>query len=103
MVGKEKKSEMQKDLVLFDKVPWNSVDIKQHFDTAQINKDDAEDMLAVQNFSDNGTFLVRLDIHKGLNHLLSLMAELHQDVNSFLQGITTLLRIVENETLTSFA
>ena len=103
MVGKEKKSEMQKDLVLFDKVPWNSVDIKQHFDTAQINKDDAEDMLAVQNFSDNGTFLVRLDIQKGPNHLLSLMAELHQDVNSSLQGITTLLRIVENETFTSFA
>ena len=96
MVGKEEKSEMQKDLVLFDEVPWNSVDIKQHFDTAQINKDDAEDMLAVQNFSDNGTFLVRLDIHKGLNHLLSLMAELHQDVNSFLQGITALLRIVTN-------
>ena len=87
---------MQKDLVLFDKVPWNSVDIKQHFDTAQINKDDAEDMLAVQNFSDNGTFLVRVDIHKGLYHLLSLMAELHQDVNSFLQGITALLRIVTN-------
>ena len=103
MAGDKEKSEMQKDLELFDEVPWNSVDIKQHFDTAQINKDDAEDMLAVQNFSENGTFLVRLDIQKGPNHLLSLMAELHQDVNSFLQGITTLLRIVENETFTSFA
>ena len=61
---------MPQDLVLFNEVPWNNVDIQLHFDAAKINKEDAESMLSVQNFSDNGTYLVRLDIHKGPNHLL---------------------------------
>ena len=61
---KDKKSEMSQDLVLFNEVPWNNVDMQLHFDAFNINQEDAESLLSVQNFSDNGTFLVRLEEHK---------------------------------------
>ena len=64
------KSETSKDLVLFNQVPWSYVDMQQHFDAVKINKEDAESLLCDQNFTDNGTILIRHDIHQGPNHLL---------------------------------
>ena len=61
-IRSREKSETSQDLVLFNEVPWNNVDMQLHFDAVKINKKDAESMLSVQNFSDNGTFLVRLDV-----------------------------------------
>ena len=63
---------MSQDLVLFNEVPWNNVDMQLHFDAVKINKEDAESMLSVQNFSDNGTFLVRLDVDDGSQNNLML-------------------------------
>ena len=61
---------MSQDLVLFNEVPWNNVDMQLHFDTVNINQEDAESLLSVQNFSDNGAFLVRLDINEGQKNLM---------------------------------
>ena len=68
--NKREKSETSQELVLFNQVPWNDVDMQLHFDAVKINKEDAESLLSDQNFSDNGSFLIRHDNHKGPNHLL---------------------------------
>ena len=54
----------------FTEVPWNKVDMQQHFDAMKINKEEAESLLSVQNFFDNGTFMVRLDVHEEQNNLM---------------------------------
>ena len=64
------KSETSQNLVLFNEVPWNNVDMQLHFDAVNINQEDAESLLSVQNFSDNGAFLVRLDINEGQKNLM---------------------------------
>ena len=55
--------ETSQDLVLFNEVPWNNVDMQLHFDAVNINQEDAESLLSVHNFSDNGAFLVLSLIH----------------------------------------
>ena len=64
------KSETSQDLVLFNQVPWNYVDMQQHYDAVKINNEDAESLLCDQNFTDHGTILIRHDIHQGPYHLL---------------------------------
>ena len=64
------KSETSQDLVLFNEVLWNNVDMQLHFDAFNINQEEAESLLSVQNFSDNGAFLVRLDINEGQKNLM---------------------------------
>ena len=68
--NKREKSETSQELVLFNQVPWNYVDMQQHYDAVKINNEDAESLLCDQNFTDNGTILIRHDIHQGPNHLL---------------------------------
>ena len=57
-----KKEIVEQDLGLFNEIPWNNVDMQLHFDAFTMNKEDAEDLLSVQNFIDDGTFLIRLEI-----------------------------------------
>ena len=52
--GTEEKKE-KSDGVLFNHIPWNNVDIQQHFDAVTMNKEESENLLSDQNFSDDGT------------------------------------------------
>ena len=59
--GTEEKRE-KSDGVLFNHIPWNNVDIQQHFDAVTMNKEESENLLSDQNFSDDGTFLIRVEV-----------------------------------------
>ena len=59
--GTEEKKE-KSDGVLFNHIPWNNVDIQQHFDAVTMNKEESENLLSDQNFSDDGTFLIRVEV-----------------------------------------
>ena len=57
----EEKKE-KSDGVLFNHIPWNNVNIQQHFDAVTMNKEESENLLSDQNFSDDGTFLIRVEV-----------------------------------------
>ena len=59
--GTEEKRE-KSDGVLFNHIPWNNVDIQQHFDAVTMSKEESDNLLSDQNFSDDGTFLIRVEV-----------------------------------------
>ena len=65
---------VSQDLVIFQEVPWNSVDMSLFFDALEINKEEAECLLSARYINDNGTFLVRLkddeECERGRNNLI---------------------------------